>query len=57
MRNLIGVSAKFFTCLSQCKINVEMISQGASEINISCVINIEKSVEALNAIHEGLINV
>jgi aspartokinase len=32
-----------------------MISQGASEINISCVINQEKAIEAINAIHEDLL--
>jgi aspartate kinase len=36
-------------------INIEMISQGASEINISCVVAESQAVVALNAVHQRLI--
>ena len=32
-----------------------MISQGASEINISCVIDESRSIDALQAIHDEII--
>ncbi|KAH6887840.1 Aspartate/glutamate/uridylate kinase [Coprinopsis sp. MPI-PUGE-AT-0042] len=34
-------------------VNIEMISQGASEINISCVIDSRDAVKALNIIHQS----
>ncbi|KAJ7033065.1 hypothetical protein C8F04DRAFT_1261158 [Mycena alexandri] len=36
MCNMIGIAGRMFTTLAQGKVNIEMISQGASEINISC---------------------
>ena len=36
-------------------INLEMISQGASEINISCVIEDEHTDRALRVIHNALV--
>jgi aspartate kinase len=51
MRNMIGVSGKMFTTLAEGNINIEMISQGANEINISCVIEKRYALKALNLIH------
>ncbi|MEI6127852.1 MAG: ACT domain-containing protein [Pseudomonadota bacterium] len=36
-------------------INIEMISQGASEINISCVIDDQDAERAIRAIHTALV--
>ena len=36
MRNAIGSAGLMFSSLARAMINIEMISQGASEINISC---------------------
>lgn len=55
MRNSVGVSARMFSILAKNSINIEMISQGSSEINISCVIDGAKTVTALNAIHDELL--
>lgn len=52
---MVGVSAKLFSSLATKNINIEMISQGASEINISCVIDESRGVDALQAIHDDLI--
>ncbi|KAJ2785396.1 Aspartokinase [Coemansia interrupta] len=57
MRNMVGVAGTMFQTLAQSGVNIEMISQGASEINISCVIDNAKSTIALRAIHENLISV
>ncbi|KAK3604216.1 hypothetical protein CHS0354_002024 [Potamilus streckersoni] len=55
MRNAVGMSHKFFEALAERNINIEMISQGASEINISCVINENHVPEALNEIHRRVL--
>ncbi|ORX81577.1 aspartate kinase [Basidiobolus meristosporus CBS 931.73] len=55
MRNMVGISGLLFATLAEAHVNIEMISQGSSEINISCVIEERKSKEALVAIHNTLI--
>jgi aspartate kinase len=44
-----------FGTLAKHKVNIEMISQGASEINISCVIEEALSTVALRAVHDVLV--
>ncbi|KAJ1933431.1 Aspartokinase, partial [Kickxella alabastrina] len=56
MRNMVGVAGTMFQTLAQSGVNIEMISQGASEINISCVIDNTKASIALRAIHETLLS-
>ncbi|MFP5271258.1 aspartate kinase [Coleofasciculus sp.] len=46
-----GVAAQMFAALSQHKINIQMIT--TSEIRISCVVNKEQGVTALQAIHQA----
>ena len=53
MRNMVGISGKMFTTLADGNVNIEMISQGASEINISCVIDARDAVKAFNLIHQS----
>ncbi|KAG1740515.1 Aspartate/glutamate/uridylate kinase [Suillus paluster] len=57
MRNLVGISGRIFTSLGQGNVNIEMISQGASEINISCVIESRDAVKALNLIHQSCLQI
>ncbi|OAL02751.1 aspartate kinase [Phaeosphaeriaceae sp. SRC1lsM3a] len=54
LKNMIGISGRFFSVLGQNNINIEMISQGASEINISCVIEEREADRALNVVHTNL---
>jgi aspartate kinase len=35
MRNVVGISAEIFSALASAKVNIYLISQGASEINVS----------------------
>ena len=52
LRGRIGVAASVFTVLARAGVNVHMISQGASEINISFVIeeaDVTKAVQELHA--------
>ncbi|ORY96756.1 Aspartate/glutamate/uridylate kinase [Syncephalastrum racemosum] len=55
MRNTVGTAGKMFTALAGAGVSIEIISQGASEINISCVIAEEKALSAMRAIHERLL--
>jgi len=55
MRNLIGVAGRMFTVLADGHINIEAISQGSSEINVSCVIDGRDAVKALNMVHHRLL--
>lgn len=55
MKQLIGTAGAMFKILADERINIEMISQGANEINISCVINKDDVIKALNALHDKLL--
>jgi aspartate kinase len=57
MKNLVGVAGKMFTSLAEAGISIEIISQGASEINISCVVEEKYALSALRAIHQKLLDV
>ncbi|KZT27990.1 aspartate kinase [Neolentinus lepideus HHB14362 ss-1] len=57
MRKMVGISGRMFTTLAQGNVNIEMISQGASEINISCVIDGRDAVKALNLIHQSCLQI
>ncbi|KAF9918469.1 Aspartokinase, partial [Lobosporangium transversale] len=56
MKNMVGISGRMFSTLALAGINIEMISQGASEINISCVILESQALQAMNVIHEELLS-
>ncbi|TKA79976.1 hypothetical protein B0A55_02111 [Friedmanniomyces simplex] len=48
LRSMVGISGRFFSTLGEHGVNIDMISQGASEINISCVIEEREANRALN---------
>jgi aspartate kinase len=39
MRNVVGIGAEIFSALARARVNIYLISQGASEINISYVLS------------------
>jgi len=49
-----GVAARMFTCLAEAGVNIEMITQGASEVNVSCVIPEGQVHSAMEVVHKGL---
>jgi aspartate kinase len=51
MKNNPGVAAKMFDILSKKGINIEMIS--TSEIKISCIIDEDKVIKAVEELHKG----
>ncbi len=55
MRRSVGTAGQMFSRLADQGINIEVISQGASEINISCAIEDKQSDKAIKAVHEMLV--
>jgi aspartokinase/homoserine dehydrogenase 1 len=53
MKGRPGAAGKLFGALGRHNINVSAIAQGASERNISCVIEASQQRRALNVIHQG----
>ncbi len=53
MKGRPGVAGKLFDSLGRNNININAIAQGASERNISCVIDAAQQARALNAIHQA----
>lgn len=53
MKRIPGISGKLFGALGRSGVNVIAIAQGASETNISFVIELEFLRKALNVIHEA----
>ncbi|WP_369049412.1 bifunctional aspartate kinase/homoserine dehydrogenase I [Tenacibaculum sp. UWU-22] len=52
MKNHQGLSGQMFSALGKNNVNVRAIAQGASEKNISAVINSNDAKKALNTLHE-----
>jgi hypothetical protein len=48
----VGVAGKVFTAVAEAGVNVRMISQGASEINISFVAHEDEVAAAVRHLHE-----
>lgn len=48
-----GVSAKLFTALAEKKVNIRMIDQGSSEMNIIVGVSNDDFERAINAIHDA----
>jgi bifunctional aspartokinase / homoserine dehydrogenase 1 len=53
MKGRPGVAGRVFGALGRHNINISAIAQGASERNISCVIDAGHQVRALNVIHQA----
>ena len=54
MAGFPGISGRLFSILGEAEINVKMIAQGSSEVNISFMIPTEKVSQAMVQIHQGL---
>jgi aspartokinase/homoserine dehydrogenase 1 len=53
MKGRPGIAGQLFDSLGRNNININAIAQGASERNISCVIDASQERRALNAIHQA----
>lgn len=52
MRHTAGIAGRTFTAMGKNNINVEMISQGASEINITFIVDGKDAEKAVKVLHE-----
>ena len=57
MRGIKGVAAKTFGAVAKRDINVIMITQGSSELNLAFVIEDKNCEEAVNILHQEFINI
>jgi len=52
MKGTLGVASKIFETVAKKRINIRMIAQGSSELNISFVVKEKDGIAVLKAIHE-----
>ena len=52
MKDTLGIPAKIFSVLAENDIHVEMISMGASEINITFIVDGKDTEQAVKALHK-----
>jgi aspartate kinase len=57
MRGIKGVAARTFGAVAKKNINVIMITQGSSELNLAFVIEDKNCEEAVNALHQEFIKI
>jgi aspartate kinase len=53
MRGTVGVASKVFGAIEKNKINVAMITQGSSELNLAFVVKDSDSNVAVQALHDA----
>ncbi|KAJ8488469.1 hypothetical protein ONZ45_g13938 [Pleurotus djamor] len=56
MQSTIGTAGRLFSVLAKYNVNIEMMSQGASQTNISCVISGKDALKALNLVHHACLS-
>ena len=52
MKQTPGIAGRIFSTLAASKINIEMVSEGASEINLTIVVSEEQVTEAVRCLHD-----
>lgn len=52
MRHTVGIASRVFAAVAEAGVNIQMISQGASEINISFLVNNEEVERAVKTLHK-----
>jgi aspartate kinase len=55
MRGIKGVAAKVFGAVAKRSVNVIMIAQGSSELNLAFVVNDSDCERAVNALHDEFV--
>jgi aspartate kinase len=51
MKRTPGIAGRIFSALALANVNIEMVSEGASEINLTIVVSGEQVTEAVRALH------
>ncbi|KAK5113760.1 hypothetical protein LTR85_010777 [Meristemomyces frigidus] len=57
MRNMVGTAAEIFNALARAQVNICLISQGASETNISFVVKAQDALLALQVMHTNVLQI
>ncbi|KIW62005.1 hypothetical protein PV05_02059 [Exophiala xenobiotica] len=57
MKNMVGIAAEIFSALASARINIYLISQGASEINISFVVRAQDTLLAMEVVHTKVMRI
>jgi aspartate kinase len=52
MKGMPGIASRIFSAVSKKGINVRMIAQGSSELNVSFVVKENDGAETVKAIHK-----
>jgi aspartate kinase len=52
MKNTPGIAARIFGALALAKVNIEMVSEGASEINLTLVVDERDVTNAVRSLHD-----
>ncbi len=55
MQHKIGIAGEIFSLMGKNKINIVLISQGASELSISFVVTFDQSDEAMKILHRDIL--
>jgi aspartate kinase len=55
MRNTPGVGSRILNAVAKAHVNVKMIAQGSTEINLSLVVKESESIKALSALHSAIV--
>ncbi|MDP7035715.1 MAG: aspartate kinase [Planctomycetota bacterium] len=51
LRSTVGMASQIFRTMEEEKINIEMISQGATRINVGFLVDDDRAVQAVRALH------
>ncbi|KAF2788399.1 aspartate kinase [Melanomma pulvis-pyrius CBS 109.77] len=57
MRNMVGIAGEIFNALASARVNIYLISQGASEINISFVVKAQDALLATQVVHTNVMRI
>ncbi|KAH6664680.1 aspartate kinase [Halenospora varia] len=57
MRNMVGIAGQIFSKLASGGVNIYLIGQGASEINVSLVVKNDDAQIAMDIIHEHVLGI
>lgn len=57
MRNMVGIGLEIFSALASARVNIYLISQGASEINISFVVKAQNAQLAMQVVHTNVMRI
>jgi aspartokinase len=52
MKHTPGIASRIFGALGEAEVNIEMVSEGASEINLTLVVDEKSAEQSVRVLHE-----